>query len=116
MLRLLIDHDFNDKIFLGLRARVPKLDALTARTVGLEQKPDTALLAWAAIEDRIVLSHDVQTMPGFAISRVRRGDPMPGLVVVRQQLPIGQAVEELTMLVLCSDQSEWQNLIIYLPL
>jgi len=32
-----------------------------------------------------------------------------------QQIPIGQAIEELTMLVLCSDQSEWKDLIIYLP-
>ena len=116
MLCLLIDHDFNDRILHGLRLRVPKLDAVVARTIGFEQTPDVALLAWAAAEKRIVLSHDVQTMPGFAIARVRRGDPMPGLVVVPQRVPIGQAVEELTMLVLCSDQSEWQNLIIYLPL
>jgi len=102
VLCLLIDHDFNDRILHGLRLRVPKLDAVVARTIGFEQTPDVALLAWAAAEKRIVLSHDVQTMPG--------------LVVVPQRVPIGHAVEELTMVVLCSDQSEWQNLIIYLPL
>lgn len=72
MLRLLIDHDFNEKILQGLRLRVPELDAVVARMIGFEKTPDTALLAWAAAEGRIVLSHDVQTMPKFAISRSPR--------------------------------------------
>jgi len=113
VLRLLIDHDFNDRILQGLQIRVPDLDAVAAGMLGFERTLDPTLLAWAAAEKRIVVTHDVQTMPGYAISRVRRGDPMPGLVIVPQQVPIGRAIEELTMLVLCSDESEWMDLIIY---
>ena len=82
MLRLLIDHDFNERILKGLQKRVPELDAVTARMIGFEENPDTELLARAAVEDLIVLTHDVQTMPSFAISRVRNDEPMPGLLVV----------------------------------
>jgi predicted nuclease of predicted toxin-antitoxin system len=116
VLRLLIDHDFNERILKGLQKRVPELDAVTARMIGFEEKPDTELLARAAVEDLILLTHDVQTMPSFAISRVRNGEPMPGLLVVPQQFSIGRAIEELTTIVLCSDQSEWRDLIIHLPL
>ena len=116
MLRLLIDHDFNDRILQGLQKRVPNLDAVAARTIGFEEKPDAELLARAVADDRIVLTHDVQTMPAFAIARVRNGQAMPGLLVVPQRIPIGRAIEELTMAVLCSDQSEWRDRVIYLPL
>ena len=116
MLRLLIDHDFNEKILQGLQNRVTQLDTVTARMIGFEEEPDTELLARAAVEDRIVLTHDVQTMASFAIIRVRNGESMPGLLIVPQRFPIGRAIEELTMILLCSDQSEWRDLIIHLPL
>ena len=115
MLRLLVDHDFNERILRGVQSRA-EVDAVVARAVGMEDKPDPALLSWAAAEDRIALSHDLQTMPGFAIARVRRGETMPGLILVPQQLRINHAIEELTMVVLCSDQSEWRAMIVYLPL
>jgi hypothetical protein len=41
---------------------------------------------------------------------------MPGVVVVLDTLPTGQAIEELTMIVECSGQSEWENQVAYLPL
>ena len=82
----------------------------------MEAKPDAELLARGAVENRIVLTHDVQTMPIFAMARVRKGEAMPGLLVVPQRFPIGRAIEELTIAVLCSDQSEWRDRVIYLPL
>lgn len=78
MLRFLIDHDFNERILRGLRSRA-ELDAVLARTAGLAHKPDPVLLSWAAAENRILISHDLQTMPGFAIARVRNGDAMRGI-------------------------------------
>ena len=115
MLRFLIDHDFNDRILRGVRSRV-EVDAVLARSVGLAHKPDPELLSWAAAEDRILVSHDLQTMPRFAITRVRGGESMPGLILVPQALPIGKAIEELTIIVLCSNQAEWREMIAYIPL
>lgn len=39
---------------------------------------------------------------------------MPGLILVPQELRIGKAIEELTMVVLCSDQTEWRDMIVYI--
>ena len=41
--------------------------------------PDPDILARAAAEGRIVLTHDRNTMTGFAATRVNAGQPMPGL-------------------------------------
>jgi hypothetical protein len=110
-----MDHDFNERILRGLRSRAA-VDAVLARAVGLAHKPDPELLSWAAVEGRILVSHDLQTMPRFAIARVRSGKSMPGLILVPQELGIGKAVEELTMIALCSGQAEWRDMIAYIPL
>jgi len=113
--RFLVDNDFNERILRGLQSRV-ELDVIVARSANLQEKPDPALLAWAAADDRIILSHDVQTMPSFAIARVRSGQLMPGLILVPQDVRIGKAIEELTMIAVCSEQAEWQDIIVYVPL
>ena len=113
--RLLIDHDFNERILRSLQSRA-EVDVVLARAVNLQKKPDAVLLAWAAAEDRIVLSHDLETMPRFVIARVRGAETMPGLILIPQDLRISKAVEELTTIALCSDQSEWRDTIIYIPL
>lgn len=79
MIRLLVDEDFNNDILRGLRRRVPDLDAPRVQAIGLGGEPDQAVLAYAASENRIVLTHDVSTMVGYAYERVQAGDPMPGV-------------------------------------
>jgi predicted nuclease of predicted toxin-antitoxin system len=113
--RLLVDHDFNERIVRGVQSRA-EIDAIFARDVGLDDEPDSALLAWAAAQDRIVLSHDLQTMPAFAIARVRSRQTMPELILVPQEVRIGKAIEEITTVALCSDPSEWRDMIVYIPL
>ena len=62
------------------------------------------------------MTHDVQTMPGYAYDRVRVGLPMHGVVVIADTLPIGIAVDELATFVACSRDDEWEGQIIFLPL
>jgi predicted nuclease of predicted toxin-antitoxin system len=56
MLRLLIDQDFNHHVLRGLTARIPGLDAVTARQAGLSSASDPDLLAWAASEGRVLVN------------------------------------------------------------
>ena len=82
MLRLITNHNFNGRILRGLRRRLPNLDVVRALDVGLAGVADPDLLEWAAAADRILLTHDVNTVPGFAYDRVRAGLPMPGVFLV----------------------------------
>jgi len=116
MLRLLFDQDFNHDILRGLFLRLPELDAVTALQTGLDQVPDRVLLDWAANQRRIVVTHDVNTIPDHAYQRIRSGEPVGGVFVVAQDLPIGQAIAELEVLTACSLEGEWDNLIVFVPL
>ncbi len=116
MLRLLSDENFNSDIVRGLFLRQPNLDLLRVQDIGLQEVDDPAILDWAATNDRIVLTHDLATMPNFAYERLSRGKEMPGLFVVNDRMPIRQAIDELLLLFDCSEQSEWKEVVLYLPL
>jgi hypothetical protein len=115
MLRILIDQDFDQDILRGIIRRVPTINALTAYEVGLSAAPDPQLLAWAAENKRVVLTHDRKTMPHHAASRMAAGAKMAGVIIVPRRLPIGQVIDELEMIVTCSSDDEWENIIKYLP-
>ena len=116
MLALLIDENLNHRILRGLKRAIPHLDCVVAQDAGLKGMPDPPLLAWATGQHRILVTHDLRTIPKHAYERVRAGQSMPGVIAVPDTLPIGQAIEELALLAECSAPGELQNLVIYLPL
>ena len=116
MIRFLVDENFNRNVVHGLLQRSANLEVVLAQEVGLEGARDPVVLAWAARERRVLLTHDVNTMTRFAYDRVRRGEPMPGVVAISSDLPVGRAIEELLLLVEGSLDSEWENQIRFLPL
>ena len=116
MLLFLADEDFNRRIVRGLRRRLPRLDIVRVQDVGLMTQPDTEVLKWAASDNRVVLTHDVTTMSKHAFDRVNQGLPMPGVIEVSQDVPIGEAIEELVLIAECSFENEWHNQVIFLPL
>jgi predicted nuclease of predicted toxin-antitoxin system len=116
MLRLLSDENFNGDIVRGVLLRNPDQDIVRVQDVGLTEADDPTVLAWAAANDRIVLTHDRATMPDFAYARVTGGEPMPGVFVMNDRLPVRQAIDELLLLDANSEQAEWAGLVVYLPL
>ena len=69
MVRLAADENFKQQIVNGLRRRLPAVDILTIREAGLEGTLDPAVLAWAAAEGRVVLTHDTRTIGRHAYER-----------------------------------------------
>ena len=116
MAKFLADEDFNNRIVRGLYRRLPSLDLVRAQNAGLMEHHDTEVLAWAAQEGRILLTHDFATMLDFAYSRVEQGLPLPGVVAISQSLPIGEAIEELAAFIECSLEGEWEGQVVHLPL
>jgi hypothetical protein len=77
---------------------------------------DPGVLVWAAANGRIVVSSDKKTMPAFAYDRIRAGESMPGVFMVPQDVAIGVAIDDLLLLALASEQDEWKDQVIWLPL
>lgn len=114
--RFLADHDLNEHIIDGVLRREPSLELNRARDLGLSDRLDPEVLSHAAREGLIVVSHDVNTMPGFAQARMASGQMIGGLLMVRQSQPIGPIIDSLILIWSASEAEEWQNQIRFLPL
>src|SRR5580693_1835082 len=99
----------------GLRRREPAINFQTARQGSVIGLPDPEVLTVAVRENRILVSHDRQTMPAHFV-RFIQIQPSPGLLIVEQDLGIGVAIEQLLLIWAASDHEEWQNTIGYIPM
>ena len=115
MLSLLSDENFNGDIIRGLFLRQLDLDLVRVQDVGLQEVDDPSILAWAAENDRIVITYDRATMPDFAYQRLQRSKIMSGLFVVSDRISIRQAIDEILLLVTCTEQKEWKGIVWYVP-
>jgi hypothetical protein len=113
--RFLADADLNKAIVSGLSRREPSIDFLTAHAAGLRRMDDSAVLGMAAQQQRALVSHDVGTMPKHFRAFVSAGKRSAGVFLVPQTLEIGAAIEELLLIWLASEASEWENRLEWLP-
>lgn len=115
MLRFLADENFHNGILNALRREQPDLDVVRAQDY-VPGSADPVLLGWAAEEGRIILTHDVKTVPRFAYDRVRQGEPMAGVIVINTNVPPRNAVADLSLLIACITVEECRDRVQFLPL
>ncbi len=66
-MRFLADENLNNHIYRSLLLQRPDLDMVRVQDVGLYGKSDPEVLAWALLENRILITHDVRTIPALAL-------------------------------------------------
>jgi hypothetical protein len=116
VISLLVDQNFNEHIVDGLIRRLATLDVVHVRDIGLATAPDSLILERAAIENRVLLSHDRKTVPPVATGRITAGMRMPGVFLVSGDMPIGQAIDELLIAVCCLSADDCKDIVRYFPL
>jgi hypothetical protein len=116
MIRFMADADLKDAIVRGCRRREPGMDFLSANEANLAGAPDPNVLALAAEQARILVSHDFQTMPRHFATWLQGHGYSPGLILVPQYLAIGEAINELVLIWRASEAEEWANRIATIPL
>ncbi len=115
-MRFLADENFNGKLLAALRTALPKIDVVRVQDTNMSASPDPELLEWAAAKNRIVLTHDVHTLAGFAYDRVRQGLLLPGIIEIKISQSIRATVDELVLLIEASTPQEFENQVHYIPL
>jgi predicted nuclease of predicted toxin-antitoxin system len=115
------DTDLPAALYLGLKRRKRDLDLVRVQHIGLTNADDPVILSVAAELERIVVSRDKSTMRGFAADRIKAGQKMPGLLLVRPGFStrhgggLGLLIDELLLIAACSDAEEWDNMIQFIP-
>ena len=115
MLRLVSDEDVHDTIIRGLRRREPTLDIVRVVDVGLDHRPDPVILEWAASQERVLVTGDLNTMVGFAWGRVRSALPMPGVLALLENIGVGRVIDDILLVALCYAPEEIASQVIFIP-
>ena len=116
MPRFIADENFEFPVLEQLHLRNPDWDILSALDAGLRSMPDADILAWAAQERRILLTHDVRTMVPAAYERMGAGISMPGVMYVPARLDPGRAVTGIEDAMRRTRDGDWEGKIVYLSL
>lgn len=81
----------------------------------MEGISDPDVLAIAAATDRILVTHDVRTIPQHFADFLLGGKSSPGVFLVTQRTPISDVAESLILIWAASDSREWENRILEIP-
>ena len=114
--RFLADADLNSAIVSGVLRREPSVDFLTAKMAGLRGMHDLEVLALAAERQRVLVSHDVGTMPAHFHAFRNAGRDSSGVFLINQGLDTATAIDELPIIWISSEASDWENRLEWLPL
>ncbi len=114
-IRFQADADLNQRIVRAVRRGQPAIDFQTAYEAQIRSLNDPEVLATAAAEGRIVVTHDRTTMPVHFTTFIGAQNS-PGVFVLSQFLPLRFATEELIVIWEASEAEEWTNILQFLPL
>ena len=106
--RFQADADFSQIIVRAVRRREPAVDFRAAHEAGLRGLPDDEVLALAAGDGRVLVSHDRTTMPGH-FERFVASAESAGLLIIRQKVSIHQALEEILTVWSETGAEDWVN-------
>jgi len=112
----LADADLNRAIVSGVLRREPSIDFLAASKAGLRGLKDEAVLALAASAGRVLVSHDVGSMPAHFRAYHNAGKTTPGVFLIPQRMDVRSAIDELVLIWIASEAAEWENRLVWLPL
>jgi hypothetical protein len=112
--RFQADANFNGGVINGLIRKDPRIDFRTSHSMGLAGLPDEKVLLAAAEDDRILLTHDVKTMPAhFGRFLMRRESA--GVLIFPQSVSIAETIESLLLVWAASEHEDYRNRIVIFP-
>ena len=115
MVRFLADASLHHAIVTGCLRREPAIDFLSARTAKLEGMRDLDVLALAAAQGRILVTHDFRTMPRHFAEFLATGATSSGVFLVKQHTPLASVIEDLVLVWTASTPEDWKNRIVAIP-
>jgi hypothetical protein len=113
--RFQADADLDGRILRGLRRTAPQIDIRSAADARLTGLGDPEVLHIAADSGRILVSQDRRTMP-LHFTRYVAKVQSPGVILLREAIPVSIAIEELALIWHASEAEEWINRLVWIPL
>jgi predicted nuclease of predicted toxin-antitoxin system len=114
-IRFQADADLNQAIVTGILRLEPMIDFQASNVANLSGLTDLEVLAFAAKDGKVLVSHDQRTMPKY-FAEFAMNQASGGVIIVLQSLPISEVINNLIKIWQTSEAEDWINRIAYLPL
>jgi hypothetical protein len=116
VLRLASDADVHGDTIRGLRRHLPEIDLIRVQDALPEGTADLDVLAWAASENRVLITNDRNTMVGFAYSRIEAGEVVAGIIATTNEQSVGLAINDILLIAECMQEEEIkEQVVVFLP-
>lgn len=117
-LNYLIDENVNPIYPNQIRRREP---SVIVKVVGEPETPpkstlDPEILCWCEQNRFVLVTNNRTSMPGHLEDHIALGRHVPGIFILNPNLGIGENLEELILAALASEDDEYQDRLVYLPL
>ncbi|WP_193194434.1 DUF5615 family PIN-like protein [Nostoc sp. MG11] len=117
-LQYLIDENVNPVYPNQIRLREPEI---AIKVVGESETPlkstlDPEILCWCEDNNFILVTNNRTSMPVHLADYIAVNRHVPGIFILNPNLSIGENIEELIIVALASEDDEYQDRIVYLPL
>src|SRR5262245_62146813 len=76
---------------------------------------DPEILIWAESEDRILVSHDLSTLPIFLADHTKAGRYSPGIFLIRHGATLREVVDFIVLAAHASEPWEWAGRCQFIP-
>ncbi|MGH1395976.1 MAG: DUF5615 family PIN-like protein [Trichormus sp.] len=117
-LKYLIDENVNPLYPNQIKLKEPDIVIQIVGEAGTPPKGtlDPEILSWCEENDFILVTNNRTSMPVHLGDHIAVNRHIPGIFILNMNLSVGENIEELILLALASEDGEYQDRIIYLPL
>jgi hypothetical protein len=117
-LKYLLDENVDRAYQIQLLHQEPELVVLMVGDPGNPPKstPDPDILCWCEVNGCVLVTNNRASMPGHLVDHLAQNRHVPGIFILNPDLGIGGNLEELILAALASEEDEYQDQIVYLPL
>lgn len=116
-MRLLLDENVDPLYRHELLQREPSL--VVWRVGDISAPPDSTLdpeiLIWCEERAFILVTNNRKSMPSHLQNHLAQGRHIPGILVLNPKMSIGETLEELVLICGASEEKEYQDRILFLP-
>ena len=117
-LNYLIDENVNPIYPNQIKQREPDI---LIKVVGEPETPpkstlDPEILCWCEDNKFVLVTNNRTSMPVHLTDHIALGRHVPGIFILNPNLSVGENLEELILAALASEEDEYQDRLVYLPL